>query len=84
MFEGMTFSKDGEKDTAKYPTEQIESSGSNYHPNGNTSKEAEYLLNLICSCAYEILYWKHVYTTRNKERNRGMEGFSGSVEETRK
>lgn len=28
--------------------------------------------NLICSCAYELLYWKHVHTIRNKKRNEGQ------------
>lgn len=40
--------------------------------------------NLICSCAYELLYWKHVHMIKNKERNEaGNERILWPVEKAR-
>lgn len=68
----------------KYLTEQIESPGSNSYLYGYTSKEAEYLLELNCYCAHELLSWKHAHKIRNIERKGGIEGFSDPEVKPRK
>lgn len=85
MFERMTFNQDGEEVIAKYLIEQIESSGSNSHLNRNRSKEAEYLLNLIVHVHMKFCIG-NMFTPQEikKGTKGGMEGFFGSVEETRK
>lgn len=35
--------------------------------------------NLVCSCTYQLLYWKHVHTRRNKERKEQREGRKDSL-----